>query len=371
MKMAKGGAMNEAPAPGVKLLLFGCDTIECAYYLQPGRGQGLDFGGLILERERLRQSKSRDPKLVTLGGMEFLLQRYGSSSGYPIVLDNADMTIQCGELNSPSFFVTYRSEALWRDSPQVLHDRFMSWADGLGFQAQKREGLSRVDFTFDYHLPAVDFDEESFVSLSSADSKFRRDRKLRGVAFGQSDVRLRVYDKVAEIEEQSLKVWFYDLWGRKDEVWRIEWQVRKEVLKRFGIRTFADLADQQGDVLRYLATEHDTLRIPNSDPNRSRWPLHPLWIDLQAQIAQLPAQGVYREMDPQAALRERLYRLAISMYGNLKRLAALDGVQRGAAEVSKIEAMERLSELVSRVHDPLNWQIDVQKRIDQVRLGQW
>ena len=59
-----------------RLLLFGHDTIECAYYLQAGRGQGLDFEGLAIERERLRQSKSRDPKLVVLGGVEFLLQRY-------------------------------------------------------------------------------------------------------------------------------------------------------------------------------------------------------------------------------------------------------------------------------------------------------
>ena len=363
--------MSEAPEPGFKLLLFGHDTIECAYYLQAGRGQGLDFDGLALERERLRQSKSRDPKLVVLGGGEFLLQRYGSGSGYPIVLDNADMTIQCGEYNSPSFFVTYRSEALWRDSGQVLHERFLDWAQGLGYAEHKREGLSRVDFTFDYHLPVIDFDEESFVSLSATDSKHRRDRKLRGVAFGQSDVRLRVYDKVAEIAEKSLKVWFYDLWGMKEDVWRIEWQARKEVLRRFGIRTFADLADQQGDALRYLAGEHDTLRIPNSDVNRSRWPLHPLWIDLQEQIKKLQAQGVYREIDPQAALRERLYRLAISMYGNLKHLAAHDGVERGASEVSRARAFKRLDAMIERLHDPVSWQIDVQKRIDQVRLGQW
>src|SRR4051812_46390616 len=37
-----------------------------------------------------------------------------------------------------------------------------------------------------------------------------------------------------------------------------KWQVRKAGLKRFGIATFADLADQAGDLLRYLAEEHDT-----------------------------------------------------------------------------------------------------------------
>ena len=58
---AKGIAMSEAPESGFKLLLFGHDTIECAYYLQAGRGQGLDFEGLALERERLRQSNYQIP----------------------------------------------------------------------------------------------------------------------------------------------------------------------------------------------------------------------------------------------------------------------------------------------------------------------
>ena len=140
--------MSDSPAPGFELLLQGHDTIECAYYLQAGRGQGLDFERLTIEQEALRQSKSKDPKPVALGGAEFLLHRYGSSSALPIVLENADMTIQCGEYNSPSFFVTYRSEALWRNSGQGLHQRFLDWASdsiawlsvGTGINAHHRRG---------------------------------------------------------------------------------------------------------------------------------------------------------------------------------------------------------------------------------------
>ena len=116
------------------------------------------------------------------------------------------------------------------------------------------------------------------------------------------------------------------------QVWRIEWQVRKEILKRFSIRTFEDLKTGAGDILRYLASEHDSLRIPNQDSNRSRWPLHPLWIDLQKQIDSLSSEGVYRSIDPESALNERLMRIAISMYGNLKQVAAIDCVQRGTSD---------------------------------------
>ena len=120
-----------------KLLLLGIDTAECAYYLKAHAGRGIDFERLAIEKEFLRQAKGNEAKVVRIGELEFLLQRYGSSSGYPLVLDNADMSIQCGEYNSPSFFVTYRSEALWREGLARLHERFLDWAHGLGFYQVK------------------------------------------------------------------------------------------------------------------------------------------------------------------------------------------------------------------------------------------
>jgi len=362
--------MANAPEAQFKLLLDGHDTVECCYYLRALRGQGFDFERLATWREALRQSKSKDPMPITLGGMEFLLQRYGSSRGFPLVLSNGDFSIECGEYNDPSFYVIYRSEALWRDGAFALHQRFLEWANALGFAEYRPETLSRVDWTFDYHLPVIDFDEDSLVSLSAKDAKHRKDRQPQGFDFGVGDVRLRMYDKVAEIAEASLKVWFFELWGRDSEVWRIEWQVRKDLLRRFGIRTYADLQDQQGDALRYLAHEHDTLRIKTEDTNRSRWPLHPLWIDLQEQVKRFNAQGIYRVIDPKEALNARLTRIAISIYGNMKQFAALDCVRNGQPAVSKAGALRRLHQQIDGLHDPFMWQAEVEKRMKLIELGQ-
>jgi hypothetical protein len=354
-----------------RLLLFGHDTVECSYYLRPLAGCGIDFDQLAIDREILRYSKSRDPKRITLGGTEFLLHRSGSSRGFPFILSNPEWTIECGEYNSPSFYVTFRSEALWRDTAFGQHQKFMQWVETVGLRAYQPETLARTDFTFDYHLPVIDFDEDSVVSLSAKDSRYRSDRKLSGIVFGKGDVVLRIYDKVAEIAEKSHKIWFFDLWGMSNEVWRIEWQVRKDVLRRFGIRTFVDLNDQQGDLLRYLAHEHDTLRIKAEDGNRSRWPLHPLWLDVQSQIETLNSQGIYREVDAASLLNERMTRMGISIYGYLKRIAAVHGVQHGEPFVGMTEAMKRLQIVLAKVHDPMTWKHDVEKRIDLIRLGQW
>jgi hypothetical protein len=300
-----------------------------------------------------------------------LLQPYGSSSGFPFVITNQDFTIAFGEFNNPSFFVKFRSLALWREGAMAMHRRFMQWTQELGLVPIKPESLSRVDFSFDYHLPHIDFDEDSFVSLASKDTQYRKDGRIQTFKLGESDIVLRMYDKIAEIEEQSGKSWFFELWGISENVWRIEWQVRKTILKRFGIRTFTDLADGQGDVLRYLATEHSSLRNKSGDSNRSRWPLHPLWLDLQEQIQKLESLGVYREIDQQAILNERLMRMAISMYGYLKRIAAVHCLQTGQPMISNTEALQRFENLLASVHEPMTWQNDVSERIDSIRLGQW
>jgi hypothetical protein len=323
----------------------------------------------MLAKERARADKARDRVSIEIGAWSFGLRPYGSGSGYPLVLDHPHYTIECGEFNTPAFFVTFRSQALWEHGARALHEEFLTWAESVGLLTIRPESLSRVDFTFDYWLSAVDFTADHVVSQSSKDSQYREDGRLQTLNFGKSDVVLRIYDKIAEIDQQSDKVWFFELWGVKENVWRIEWQVRKDVLRRFGIRTFPDLFEQQGDVLRYLATEHDSLRMPTSDSNRSRWPLHPLWEDLLAQIESFECQGVHREMDPQAVLSAQLARIAVSVYGYQKRVAAIVSLRDGQDSVTLGHAATLLNELIHRLHDPLSWQIDVAAKREQTRLG--
>jgi len=354
-----------------QLLLHGIDTVQCAYYLTPSGAMDLDFAELGRIKEQLRMDKRREPRAVILGGTEFFLEPRGSSSGYPFVLTNADFTVEVGEYNVPSCYVTFRSQALWRESASALHDKFLAWATAVGFEIEKPETLSRVDFCFDYSLAELDFDEDSFVSLSSKDSQNREHRVIQTFTFGKGDVVLRVYDKVAEIKQQSGKVWFYELWGQDEHVWRIEWQVRKAWLRAFGIRTLTDLSEKQGVLLQALAEHHDTLRIRSEDSNRSRWPLHPLWVDLQQRIGELHTLPPKRIDGKAFALDERLMRLAISMYGYLKRVAAISCVKQGKPMMSEEEAYSLLGDLLRDLFDPLNWNVDVKKRIKAIELGEW
>jgi hypothetical protein len=290
-----------------------------------------------------------------------------------LVLTAPDCKIECGEFNRPSFFVTFRSEALWRQSAAHLHARFLTWATSAGLSSERPESVSRVDWAFDYHLPVVDFDESHFVSVAGKDSKHREGGRIQTLTFGRGDAVLRVYDKVAEIEQQSHKTWLFRLWnGICEDVWRIEWQARKTLLRQFGIRTVESLFERQGDVLRYLATEHTTLRTPTDDSNRSRWPLHPLWLDLQRRISTFDSLGAQRTDGLGSALEERLMRSLISVYGYLKRIAAIHAMQHGRSDVIPLALLlPELRMQLQRIHDPLAWNGDVRKRIDEMRLGPW
>lgn len=262
----------------MKLLLSGLDTVECAYYLKPGSQCKIDFAALREQKETIRQSKNPESGVLKLGDTEFMLSPNGTKSGYTFLISNQLSTIQFGEFSDPSFFVKFSSLALWNRGAKAMHENFLCWADSLGLVAVRSESLSRCDFAFDFHLPEVDFDEDNFVTTTNKDSQHRKNGTVQTFTFGRDEIVLRVYNKSAEIEEASKKYWFHPLWGDHTEnVWRVEWQVRKETLKRFGLRTFQDLFEGYGDLLRYLVSEQTSLRVKTDDSNRSRWPVHPLW----------------------------------------------------------------------------------------------
>jgi len=355
-----------------RLLLSGFDTIQCCFYLAPPEKSGINIGRLLAIREGLRTAgAAQDPTPIELGNRKFLLAPHGSRSGYPLILSDLDFRIEFGPLQNPPFFVTFRSEALWRDSASSLREAFLGWAASVGYFPDRPETMTRVDFAFDFELDLPNFCADDFVTMSSKDAQYRENGAIQTFTFGRSDAVLRVYDKVAEIDQQSEKVWLFDLWGQDRNVWRIEWQIRKDLLREFGILTFEHLARGIKPLLRYLASEHDTLRAPNNDSNRSRWPLHPLWTSVHSAIEELDDLAECSPLDQNAVLEHRLMVAGISVYGYLKRIAALRCVLDGRSSMPSGQALAVLRELIEQVHNPLTWKSDVTTRIEQIRLGKW
>ena len=93
----------------------------------------------------------------------------------------------------------------------------------------------------------------------------------------------RLYDKTQEIKKSHkdyLKpLWQQVGWDGELPVWRLEFQYRRELLDQFGVTKLASVLHHLNGLWNYATVEWLRLVVPDqSDRNRSRWPLNPLWL---------------------------------------------------------------------------------------------
>jgi len=98
--------------------------------------------------------------------------------------------------------------------------------------------------------------------------------------------------------------------------------------------------------------------------------VHALWEDLLKQISNIDSLGL-AVAAMELVLEERLTRMAISVYGYMKRVAAIKCVQQGKEQVRLTDAFETMKDRILRLHQLLSWEIDVKKRTKEIRLGKW
>ena len=78
-----------------------------------------------------------------------------------------------------------------------------------------------------------------------------------------------------------------------------------------------------------------------------------------------------RDLNKLNLLDERLTYIAISVYGYVKRVAAIDALYTGSDKSYMDEAFTHLQNRITELHDPLTWQMDVNRRVKEMKLGEW
>lgn len=361
--------IREAEAP-VRCLASGLDTLEIGYCLDLASSD-IDFPELEYIKGRVRDGE-RAQEMVRLGCERFQM---GASGAFPYryVLRNDALTVCLAERMQPTTKVRFSSKSLWHDGAASLHKRVLTWADSISATQTQPEKVIRADWAFDFALDEPDFEQSHFLTRAQKESTFGSSGYVETFTWGRGPLVVRIYDKVAEIDQQSQKVWFFDIWGQREGVWRVEFQVRGERLKAAGIRSLADLTDLQGDLLRELSSAHTTLRRPTSDSNKSRWPLHPMWEALQREIRTYGQAGLIRAYDEPAFIEYRLDKFAQSLLGNLKGIAALLHLSKPAnPDIPDLEVtLKAIPILVQRYHSDRMWQLDVDQRLRDYEAGRW
>jgi len=350
---------------GLAPCAVGIDSLYLSSFLD---GLGIDWETLRYEKEKLRATPSALYSEIELGDERFALHR-GGQGRYTFKLSNKAFTLALSERMEPRCHAQFSSHLLWTtgfDAAIARYDKI--WAT-TGSRRSRPDIINRVDAAFDFQIGPPDFQYEHFVSQAGKDATWREFQKSQSYQFGKSDVVCRVYDKVAEIEQQSGKSWLFDKWGVSEGVWRCEFQVRNERLREAGIATVDQLRAYLPGLIKHLAKHHTSLRILSGDSNRSRWPLHPMWRGIVASVDQLTTLP---EQPPPPLLTGTDYQLqrqVRAMMGQLKGIAATLSHSRPNDPVSMEELLRRWPHLAARYHSPELWRADVAEKIRKRELG--
>ncbi|MBN2034831.1 MAG: hypothetical protein JW836_16315 [Deltaproteobacteria bacterium] len=191
----------------------------------------------------------------------FTLKPHGTK-GFSWILIGWDFTFKIAAApepgSRPNVMIEIRSEALWRLGPgeAIKIALGLILVNGGGKIEAK---ISRLDLCLDFLMPERLWSAalmEYAVTRATDFSPYYHHRKLTGIRIGKGDISARLYDKPLEIQQQSKKEWMFDVWGLKAipegvKIIRIEFQLRREVLKELGIKTPDNLLPKIGGAWAY------------------------------------------------------------------------------------------------------------------------
>jgi hypothetical protein len=176
----------------------------------------------------------------------FALQRQGSKF-YQYILVSGDVRISFATRKSgstiPNMQLSVGSISCQTDI-QDLVKAFKLWIRHHGIKVLV-EKISRLDLCADLAISISEskiHDQSLHIGLPSKFTDFHHlasfhsQYVLTGVQLGVGDIVLRAYDKIKEMSDKKAKpkeIFFQEKWGNKSEITRVEFQLRREVIKEF------------------------------------------------------------------------------------------------------------------------------------------
>jgi hypothetical protein len=340
-------------------------------------------------RERLMQEKSMAQARATQRQvhcpewLEARMAPQGAKGGYAFLIETEEFTVKLlGEhiQNRPSVFVEMRSHAL-HTHPEgatgaceaalawvrthLYADQMVAAKDAISFSAAK---ISRADIHIDWqggYAPALsNLSEELRCFIRPGRVKgalYFQGGAATGIQFGRSQVVARLYNKTLETKEKGNEAYAElltarcgDAFNPELEVWRLEFELKREGAKGFRLyaapeeddpdkEVDAEMSAEElqhiGTLPRFFArmeelflhlTRHWLRLVKESeDANRSRWPMHPTWQQLCEAFGKLagvpPLDDEKRQLVRGARYRGRM-RLLRRMEAGV--ICSLDGAHR-------------------------------------------
>lgn len=354
------------------MILRGIDTLHF----------GLDFSDYEkfnpflshISKLKLIGIQSSIPQKIKLGDLSLQIELSGARF-YSYRLTCNDFTILFASKvlqENPPVRVEFSSGFLWSYGHEGAYKRFLEWFFIAFGMLPLTTRISRLDMCCDTDLYGFRPDDVSgFVTYSKSrschydnpvDNEHYSGRVFTGLTIGRGKpVLCRIYDKTEEVKK-SAKLWFHEIWKENEwngkPVWRVEFQMRREILKEFGISSVDDAFESLHSIWAYLTENWLSLRSPDAGKKVTDWKISRKWCCIAH-------DGIMYSGSP--AVRSKVKE------GNLDRL--LDqgsGILLSVA--SKIDAMDAdacFDMLTGRLHDRLRDKGKTFEQAKQERLQQY
>jgi len=193
-----------------------------------------------------------------------------------------------------SVAVQIKSDALMLHGPEYCYQQVVGFLKALGFQRQS-ESLGRVDACIDQ--VGVDISEYAPLKegcilglhLAKKGESHTMGSRYETIQQGK-ETKVRIYNKIAETahKPEKCRIMVERRWGHEPQrATRVEWEVRRERLRSFGIKTFRDLMDKQAEFVEWCVKDFVRMTdrpVDRKNNNQQRAKLHPLWVKLIEQV---------------------------------------------------------------------------------------
>ncbi len=321
----------------VRVLLAGPDTL----YFSCDAAISDEMRAALAEEKAVAQLKATTEHSVHCP--EWLGARVcpqGARGGYAYLIETEDFSVKLlGERiqHRPGVYIELRSHAL-HTHPGGLQgacEAALAWVRDHLFADQSETlapsaisfataKLSRADIHIDWQggysptLSGASEELRCFIRPGKTKWAFHgQGHHPTGFTFGKGHIQARIYNKTGETTEKAndayaalLTARHGDAFDPAQDVWRLEFQLRREGAKGFKLYAPPEEDDEEAEIESELAAEelqhigtlprffarmHELflyltqhwLRLvgDNGSANRSRWPMHPTWLALREQFA--------------------------------------------------------------------------------------
>lgn len=340
-----------------QFLLCGIDSLDLGVYVIWGPDWKRRLHSLDKKKQRARK---KGGLLIGLpSGRSCIFKPSGKGENYRFHLQFEAYNLFIGKAarpgSSPNVYLSIAAKALWLNGIETALSWITEDLKAIGGGSVQSIKISRVDLCADFWVSgglSYEFLLSHKVTRNDKGKLFLDKNELQTyyVADAKSPIQLRIYNKGLEVKQGGTKLWFLELWGREstEDIWRIEFQVRRPALKQFGINSLDDLKNKQAGLWLHLTSEWFSLRLPDNE-KAERKTIHPLWCAVQECFTQnVPVREVKRVHRSMGATLSEWYLSHIE--GCLSSFAALLGI------TNRDDALHELKSRLTRFNNAADFE---------------